>query len=135
VSSPSGAAPRSPPWPTLDAETGRVIAGAAVGLVIGKPLGVLVACALALRLGVATRPAGLGARELVVLGFVAGIGFTMAMFIAQLAFTDPRLLAAAKLGALAASGVAAVLGLALGLALLREGSAPGAASTADEAER
>jgi NhaA family Na+:H+ antiporter len=120
---------------SLDAETGRVIAGAAVGLVVGKPLGVLVACALALRLGVATRPAGLGARELVVLGVVAGIGFTMAMFIAQLAFTDPRLLAAAKLGVLAASGIAAVLGLALGRALLREASAPGAASTADEAER
>jgi NhaA family Na+:H+ antiporter len=102
---------------------------------VGKPVGVLVACALALRLRVATLPRGLGARQLVVLGVVAGIGFTTAMFIAQLAFADPHLLGAAKLGILGASGLAAVLGLALGRALLPQASVPGAASSADEAER
>ena len=57
-----------------------------MGLVVGKPLGVLLACALALRLRVATLPSGLTTRHLVVLGAVAGVGFTMALFIAQLAF-------------------------------------------------
>ena len=67
------------------------------------------------------------------LGVVAGVGFTMALFIAQLAFADARLLAAAKLGVLAASGGAAVLGLVLGRLLLAPATA-GAAQTADEAE-
>jgi NhaA family Na+:H+ antiporter len=58
----------------------------------------------------------------------------MALFIAQLAFTDARLLAAAKLGVLAASGAAAVLGLVLERLLLAPVTAAGAALTADEAE-
>jgi NhaA family Na+:H+ antiporter len=107
----------------------------AAGLVLGKPVGVLLACGLALRLGVARLPLGLGWRHLVVLGLVAGIGFTMSLFVAQLAFADPALLAAAKLGVLAASGVTLVVGLALGRALLGTELAPGAALTADEAER
>jgi len=73
-------------------------------------------------------------RHLVVLGVVAGVGFTMALFIAQLAFTDPRLLAAAKLGVLTASGVAAVLGLIIGRILLPAAVVAGAARSADEAE-
>jgi NhaA family Na+:H+ antiporter len=89
-----------------------------VGLVIGKPLGILLASWLTLRLGVGTLPAGVSLKQLAVLGMIAGIGFTMALFIAQLAFTDPRLLAAAKIGVLAASGVAAILGLVLGRLLL-----------------
>jgi NhaA family Na+:H+ antiporter len=55
---------------------------------------------------------------------VAGIGFTMAMFVAELAFGGSPLLGAAKLGVLGASAAAAVLGLALGRALLRPASAP-----------
>jgi NhaA family Na+:H+ antiporter len=58
----------------------------------------------------------------------------MALFIAQLAFTDPSLLAAAKLGVLAASGGAAVLALVLGRGLLAPVEAAQAAQTADEAE-
>jgi NhaA family Na+:H+ antiporter len=113
-----------------------VASGVTVGLVLGKPLGVLLACALVVKLGVATLPRGIGFRELTVLGFAAGIGFTMALFIAQLAFKDPELLAAAKLAVLAASGVAAIVALIAGVLLLR---APGVggldiATTADEAE-
>jgi NhaA family Na+:H+ antiporter len=77
---------------------------------------------------------GLSARHLVVLGVVAGVGFTMALFIAQLAFLDTKLLAAAKLGVLAASGVAAIVGLGLGRLLLAPVETAGAAQTADEAE-
>lgn len=119
---------------SLDAMSSRVMAGAAIGLLLGKPVGVLLASSVALRLRIASLPAGLTARHLVVLGVVAGIGFTMAMFIAQLAFTDPRLLGAAKLGVLGASGVAAILGLALGRTLLRPTIDPNAARTADEAD-
>jgi NhaA family Na+:H+ antiporter len=118
----------------LGAGSTVVLSAVALGLVIGKPLGVLGACALTLRTGVATLPRGLSFRHLLVLGVVAGIGFTMALFVAQLAFVDPSRLAAAKLGVLCASGLAAVLGLALGRLLLPAATATGAALTADEAE-
>jgi NhaA family Na+:H+ antiporter len=117
-----------------DSASWRVIGGVAVGLIAGKPIGVLLACWLALRSRVATLPRGISRQHLVVLGMVAGVGFTMALFIAQLAFADARLLAAAKLGILAASGGAAVISLALGRLLLSPVQTPGAALTADEAE-
>ncbi|MGA9525818.1 MAG: Na+/H+ antiporter NhaA [Myxococcaceae bacterium] len=118
----------------LDAASLSVVMAVAVGLVVGKPLGVLLASWLTLRLGIGTLPAGVTLRHLVVLGVVAGVGFTMSLFVAQLAFADPRLLAAAKLGVLAASIGAGVLGLILGRVLLAPVAAAGA-QTVDEAER
>ncbi|MBL8721959.1 MAG: Na+/H+ antiporter NhaA [Myxococcales bacterium] len=118
----------------LDAASWHVVAAVAVGLLVGKPVGILVASGLTLRLGLGTLPAGMTLRHLVVLGVVAGVGFTMALFIAQLAFTDSRLLAAAKIGVLAASGGAAVIGLFLGRLLLAPVVSESAARTADEAE-
>jgi NhaA family Na+:H+ antiporter len=105
-----------------------------VGLVLGKPLGVLLASLLTLRLGVAALPAGIRLRHLVVLGVVAGIGFTMSLFVAQLAFADAATLASAKLAILAASGAAGVLALACGSLLLPARAEHGAAESADEAE-
>ena len=105
-----------------------------VGLVAGKPVGVLLACWLTLRVGLSQLPAGVTWRHLLVLGTVAGIGFTMALFIAQLAFADPQLLSAAKLGILLASGGAGAAALILGRALLSPSAATAAARTADEAE-
>lgn len=119
----------------LDADSWSVVTGVSLGLIAGKPLGILIACWLTLRLKIGTLPAGMGWRHLVVLGVVAGVGFTMALFIAQLAFADPKLLAAAKLGVLAASGGAAVLGLLLGRTLLLPVISETVARTADEAER
>jgi NhaA family Na+:H+ antiporter len=119
---------------SLNTHAWHVLLAVAAGLLIGKPLGVLVMSWLALRLGVATLPAGLTYRHLAVLGVVAGVGFTMALFIAQLAFTDAQFLAAAKLGVLAASGGAAIVGLVLGRTLLAETMASNVAQTADEAE-
>lgn len=112
----------------------HVFGAVATGLIIGKPVGVLIASWLSLRLGIAALPAGLTLRHLVVLGVVAGVGFTMALFVAQLAFSDARLLAAAKLGVLAASGGAALAGLFLGRALLLEATGRDVAQSADEAE-
>ena len=108
----------------LDAESFRVMGAVALGLIVGKPLGILVA----------TLPVGLTMRHLVVLGVVAGVGFTMALFIAALAFSDAGQLAAAKLGVMVASGVAAVLALVLGRVLLKPTETIGAAVSADEAE-
>jgi NhaA family Na+:H+ antiporter len=117
-----------------DPSSGVVALAVALGLVVGKPLGVLVATGLALRLGIGALPVGLTVRHLIVLGVVAGVGFTMALFIAQLAFADPMLLAAAKVGVLSASGGAAILGIVLGRLLLAPSVVAGAAQTADEAE-
>jgi NhaA family Na+:H+ antiporter len=119
---------------SLDGASLRVAAAVALGLIVGKPLGVLLASWLTLRLRIGALPAGMTFRHLVVLGVVAGVGFTMALFIAQLAFTDPRLLAAAKLGVLTASVFAAVLALTLGRLLLPQAASAGAAESADEAE-
>ncbi|MEZ4362699.1 MAG: Na+/H+ antiporter NhaA [Kofleriaceae bacterium] len=103
----------------LDATAVGVAVAVAAALVIGKPIGVIAASWLTLRLGVSSLPAGLSLRHVVVLGAVTGVGFTMSLFIAQLAFTDEGLLSAAKLGVLCASAAAAVATLVLGRALLR----------------
>ena len=100
---------------------GRVTLGVVLGLVVGKPLGVVLAALLALRLG-ARLPHGVGMVELLGAGLLAGIGFTVAIFIAGLAFTDPADLAAAKLGILVASVVSAVLGT--GFLLARPATPP-----------
>jgi len=118
----------------LDSASWHVLVAVALGLFIGKPLGVLIASWISLRLGIATLPAGLTSRHLAVVGIVAGVGFTMALFVAQLAFTDAKLLAAAKLGVLAASGGAGVVGLLLGRVLLVEATGSDVARTADDAE-
>ena len=118
----------------FDANSWRVVGAVAVGLILGKPVGVLLASWITLRLKIAALPVGMRLRHLIVLGVVAGVGFTMALFIAQLAFTDVRLLSAAKLGVLAASGGAAILGVLLGRLLLAPVGTSGAAQSADEAE-
>jgi Na+:H+ antiporter, NhaA family len=86
------------------------------GFVLGKPLGIAGFAWLAVRSGLAVRPTELGWGALAGGGMLAGIGFTMALLIAGLAF-DGTLLQAAKLGILAASLISAAGGLTL-LALL-----------------
>jgi NhaA family Na+:H+ antiporter len=75
----------------------------------------------------------LSLRHLVVLGVVAGVGLTMALFTAQPAFTDAGLFSAAKLGVLTASAGAAILGLVCGRVLLTPRSAE-ATATENETE-
>jgi Na+:H+ antiporter, NhaA family len=118
----------------LDSSASRVVTAVALGLIVGKPIGVLSATWLALRLRVAALPAGMSLRHIVVLGVVAGVGFTMALFIAQLAFADARLLAAAKIGVLVASGGAAICAIFMGRLMLVPVRASDAATIADEAE-
>jgi NhaA family Na+:H+ antiporter len=80
------------------------------GLVFGKPIGVLTLSAVAARLGLATKPHDLNWSLLAAGSLLTGIGFTMSLFIAGLAYT-PALLGAAKIGILAASVVSAAAGL------------------------
>jgi NhaA family Na+:H+ antiporter len=109
-------------------------AGVVLGLVIGKPVGVVGACLIAVKTRIASLPRGIGGRELVVLGLSAGIGFTMALFIANLAFPDGQRLEQAKAAILFASVVAMMLGLASGRMLLRGQPKRGAATSEAEAE-
>jgi Na+:H+ antiporter, NhaA family len=94
-------------------------AGIVLGLVLGKPIGIALAALAAVRLKLAELPAGVQWRQLVLLGILGGIGFTMSVFIANLAFEDRRLLATAKFGVLVGSALAAALALTLGRARMR----------------
>ena len=118
----------------LDAAGQSVLLGVALGLMLGKPLGVLGLSWLAVRLKVAALPAGVVWSEVLVVGLVAGIGFTMALFIASLAFPPGPLAEVAKLGILCASAAAGLLGLAAGRLLLSPSAPSRAAVTASEAE-
>ena len=79
---------------------------------VGKPVGVVAFSWVAVRSGIAVRPPELGWRLVAGGGLLAGIGFTMALFIANLAFS-PALIGEAKLGIFAGSIVSAVAGLLL----------------------
>lgn len=86
-----------------------VVLGIAIGLVLGKQLGITAAAVLVVRMGVATLPPGVGLRHIYGAAWLGGIGFTMSLFISDLAFGGTPLLGLAKIGVLAAS-VAAGMG-------------------------
>ena len=96
-----------------------VTVGVILGLVVGKPLGIVWATWLMVRLGFSILPAGVSWAGICLIGLFAGVGFTMSIFIGMLAFIDPNLLGAAKLGVLAGSVIAATLGLLTGFVLIR----------------
>ncbi len=83
------------------------------GLAIGKPLGLVGACALAVRLGIATKPDAYSWRQVAGAGALAGIGFTMSLFIASQAFPSESDFAAAKIAVFIASVMSAGIGTAL----------------------
>ena len=91
-----------------------------VGLVVGKPLGIVGGSWIAVRAGIAHLPHGVNWTMILGGGILAGIGFTMSLFIAGLALPD-SLLATAKVGVLGASLAAAVLGMVLLSATLPKG--------------
>jgi NhaA family Na+:H+ antiporter len=87
-----------------------VIMGVALGLLVGKPIGVLVASWIAVRTGVGRLPSGANWRHMAALGVCAGIGFTVALFVTTLSFDDPTLTDSAKIGVLVASLAAGLIG-------------------------
>lgn len=89
--------------------------GVMVGLLVGKPLGVMGMVWVTIRMGIAEFPAGMTWRHLHGVAWLAGIGFTMSLFIAELAFGQSQLLTSAKIGVL----VASVMGGAVGWSVLR----------------
>jgi NhaA family Na+:H+ antiporter len=95
-----------------DAVTSRITLGVVTGLVVGKAVGIVAATGLGLRLGIGRLPDGVGFRELVGIGTLGGIGFTVSLFVAELSF-DGVPLADAKVGILAASLTAGILGAAI----------------------
>jgi NhaA family Na+:H+ antiporter len=106
----------------VDLSAGRtslVMIGVAVALAAGKPLGVAAVTWLMVRIGWCRMPPGLSWSGVWLVALLAGIGFTMSIFIAILAFADPDLLGAAKLGVLLGSLVAALLGLGWGMRYAR----------------
>jgi NhaA family Na+:H+ antiporter len=87
-----------------------VTLGVGLGLLIGKPVGVVLACWLAVTFGKMRLPAGASWTAMAGVGLLAGIGFTVALFVAGLSFTDPEITDGAKVGILAASLLSGVLG-------------------------
>ena len=95
-----------------DALSGRLAWAVVVGLVIGKTLGIAGGTFLGLRGGWGRLPDGVAHAHVWGLAMLGGIGFTVSLFIAQLAYDDPAAIATAKIGILAASVIAALLGAA-----------------------
>jgi Na+:H+ antiporter, NhaA family len=99
----------------LSGELGKLVVqpitlGVIIGLMVGKPIGVTIAAWLAVRLGPASLPANGSWQHIHGAGWLAGIGFTMSLFMAGLSFSDDRLLTQAKLGILIASLCAGLIG-------------------------
>ena len=84
--------------------------GILAGLVFGKPLGIMMFALIAVKTGIARLPQAVNWRSLLGYGFLAGIGFTMSLFIAMLAFDDTASVNAAKRGIIAGSLLAGVAG-------------------------
>ena len=100
---------------------GALVAALVAGLVVGKPVGYFAAAALAVRLRLATKPEAYSWAQLAGAGVMAGIGFTMSLFIASQAFPAASDFAAAKIAVYAASVIAGTLGIAI---LWRAGRVP-----------
>lgn len=94
-----------------NAVTSDVTVGVVFGLVVGKFIGVSVFTWLGVKLGISTLPRGASFLHVIGLSLIAGIGFTVSLFITNLAFSDPTVIDEAKLGILCASAIAAMLGM------------------------
>ena len=90
--------------------TDPVVLGVALGLIVGKQVGITTATLLVVRAGLAPLPSGVTMKHIYGAAWLGGIGFTMSLFISDLAFGDGSVLALAKIGILIASVVAGVGG-------------------------
>lgn len=110
----------------------KVGLGVALGLLLGKPIGVFLFTWLTVKVGLGVLPNGVRWGHIHGVSWLAGIGFTMALFIANLAFNDhPGLLDGAKLGILGGSLVAGVVGLVVLLITTRKSHEPGGLGATD----
>jgi NhaA family Na+:H+ antiporter len=95
-------------------QTGTLTLAIVIALVLGKPLGITLFTWVTARSRLGSLPAGLNWRGVVLVGCLGGIGFTMSLFLTNLAFADPTLVTAAKSAVLMASAIAAAVGVLLG---------------------
>ncbi len=96
--------------------TDPVFVGVLAGLFLGKPVGIVLCTWLAVKSGIATLPVGVSYIHILGAGLLAGVGFTMSLFIGNLAFTEASLLESAKLGILCGSLISALAGVGVLLA-------------------
>jgi len=87
--------------------------GILVGLIIGKPLGIMLSIFTLIKLKIVSLPAGITAYDMLSMGCLAGIGFTMSIFITQLAFSEEPIIQSSKMMILIASCTAALMGYSL----------------------
>ncbi|MCZ2328442.1 Na+/H+ antiporter NhaA [Bartonella sp. F02] len=97
-----------------------IVAGIIVGLFIGKPLGIITASYLAVKSGLCRLPPNTTWAGILLIGSLAGIGFTMSIFVSMLAFKDIVQLDSAKIGVLCGSGLSAFFGLGYGLIYIKK---------------
>lgn len=90
-----------------------IVLGVFFGLVLGKPIGIFGFTYLLTKLKIIKKPENISWFEVIAVGFLGGIGFTMSIFITHLAFDNETIIAAVKLGVFAASFVAAIIGVFL----------------------
>lgn len=90
-----------------------IVLGVVFGLLLGKPIGIVGFTYLASKLKLASKPSNLSWGEIISVGFLGGIGFTMSIFITHLAFLDENIISAVKLGVFIASFFAAIIGVML----------------------
>ena len=96
-----------------EAATSPVALGVAFGLLVGKIVGITLATWIAVRTGVGTLPRRTGWRDVAGLASIAGIGFTVSLFITELAYSGPPFIDQAKIGIFVGSGLAGVIGYSL----------------------
>ncbi len=97
-----------------------IVSGVVFGLLIGKPIGIFGFTYLLTKLRIIKKPENISWFEVIAVGFLGGIGFTMSIFITHLAFVDEGIIAAVKLGIFGASFIAAIFGILLILASSRK---------------
>jgi NhaA family Na+:H+ antiporter len=107
-----------------DAVSSDVSQGVAFGLVFGKPVGVFLATWLVVRLGLASLPRSMSWWHVLGLGMLGGIGFTVALFVNELAFDNEVLVSDGKMGILAASLISAIIGYVMLRIVTRNPVAP-----------
>lgn len=97
--------------PIVESLTDPVTMGIALGLFIGKPVGIMLFAALAVSLNMASLPESVEWKDMLGAAILGGIGFTMSLFVSGLSFTSPEMMIASKLGILAGSVLSAACGI------------------------
>jgi len=94
--------------------------GIVLGLLVGKPIGILLISWISVKMNISQLPQGAGWKHIIGIGLLAGIGFTMSIFISLLSFSDPHLVAEAKFSILVGSVLSGILGYTMLSAISRK---------------